>query len=354
MNTTDVSLLDDTPLLQQYLITHGLLSRGEAIQVASLGGGVSNKIIKVIAPTRTLVIKQAQPKLRVAVDWYASVDRVLIEAECMREVGKLLPPGTVPEIYFIDKERYIYAMECAPEGSILWKTDLLDGRVDLRTAAYVGRILGAIHGRTCGDGRLAEKFWDNHILHDLRLDPLLVYLAQIYPALAPQMMTQAKSLDTNKRCLVHGDYTPKNMLRHDDRLVLLDYEIAHWGDPALDSAFMLAHLLLKSVRAPQWCDRYLAAARAFWSSYTQACTAFQAEDLEAGAAQLVPFLVLARIDSKSPVEYLPTEGAKQAARDLAIRHIVHATSSLEELYSCVHDMAERQHSAGLPAQGGGR
>src|SRR3990172_2040396 len=143
----DLGLLEKPETLAGYLRESGLLDPGEVLTIEPLGGGISNRIVKVITPRRTLVLKQAQPKLRVAVDWFAAIDRVLIEADCMQALRPALPFGTVPEVYFIDRDNYLYAMECAPPDSVLWKSELLEGTVDLHVATHVGRILGLMHDK---------------------------------------------------------------------------------------------------------------------------------------------------------------------------------------------------------------
>jgi tRNA A-37 threonylcarbamoyl transferase component Bud32 len=327
----DLSLLQDAAKLGPYLVERGFLRDNEPLISSSLGGGVSNHIVKITTRDRSLVMKQAQPKLNVQIDWFAPIDRVLIEAACMEGLRDLVPAGTIPKILFIDEERYLYAMECAPDNSVLWKIRLLQGDIQNDTAQKVGEILGAMHSRTHESTQLREQFWQNRILHALRIDPCFTFLAGVHPELAPQIKEQARNLDQTKYCLVHGDYTPKNMLLSDDRLILLDYEIAHWGNPALDSGFLIAHLLLKAIHNPSWTQGYLEAARVFWNSYINTFSNAEAGKLELEAVKLIPFLVLARIDSKSPVEYIIEDDRKEYAREFATKFILSPVFELEEL-----------------------
>lgn len=341
LGNPDLTLLSTPATLRAYLETRGLVERGEPLEVHALGGGVSNSIVRVAIGERCMVLKQAQPKLRVEADWFAPVDRVLIEADCMQVLADLLPAGTVPRVLFVDPNQYLYGMECLPAGSVLWKTELLAGSVDLDVATRVGLILARMHQGTAEQPTLAARFEDLRILQALRLDPCFAYLVQRHPDCQSEIAAAIVRLQTARRCLVHGDYTPKNMLLHDDRLALLDYEIAHWGDPALDSGFLIAHLLLKAVRAPHWAARYVAAARAFWLSYASACAVVESGELERATAYLVPFLVLARLDSKSPVEYLATAEMRSTARTIARQGIQRPTARLDDLYELFLDAAAR-------------
>ena len=326
----DTALLDKADVLRDYLAGQGIIGPDETISVTPLEGGISNKIVKVSTPVRKVVIKQAQPKLRVKTEWLANVDRALIEARFMQVLQDLLPSGVVPRIYAIDPEQYLFVMECAPEDSVLWKTDLMGGKVDLDVCRRAGEILGIMHGKASLAEGLAHEFWDNHILYDLRINPLFRYLSEIHPELRQQIDEQIKSLEHVRICLVMGDYNAKNILLSGDRLLLLDYEIVHWGNPALDSGMMIAHLMLKAFCAPQWGKRYIAGIRTLWSSYLGSVERFDPVLLELLTARMMPFLMLARLDSKSPVEYLQGQ-AKDRARAFSIGFITHPSSTLEPI-----------------------
>ncbi|HLC01737.1 MAG TPA: aminoglycoside phosphotransferase family protein [Anaerolineales bacterium] len=333
----DFDLLLDKPRLASYLADNGLVAERDKLKIEYLGGGVSNKIVRVTTPQRSIVVKQAQPKLQVSVDWFAPVDRVLIEAKTMRFLHSLLPPGTVPEVLYIDSDQFLYAMECVPASAETWKAKLLRGETDVRIATKAGQILGLLHGRTAGDPGIRPMFEDTRILHALRIDPCFTYLAGVHPAAGRMIDEQVERLLNVKLCLVHGDYTPKNMLIDGDRLVLLDYEIAHWGNPALDSGFVLAHLMLKAIHSPQWADGYVQAGMRLWEAYSREFTLASEAELEAATAHILPHLMLARIDSKSPVEYLSAEERKDFARELTGRFIHRPTDKLEDLFQAILD-----------------
>ena len=101
--------------------------------------------------------------------------------------------------------------------------------------------------------------------------------------------------------LVHGDVSPKNILVGPDGPVFLDAECAWYGDPAFDLAFCLNHLLLKCVWVPSAKEKLLQCFSVLSSSYLQR---FSSGNLEERTASLLPALLLARVDGKSPVEYL--------------------------------------------------
>ena len=93
---------------------------------------------------------------------------------------------------------------------------------------------------------LQSIFADRTFFEALRLEPYYRYTALRTPASADFYDALITDTLSHALTLVHGDYSPKNVLVHHDQLVLLDYEVAHWGDPAFDVGFALTHLLSKA------------------------------------------------------------------------------------------------------------
>ena len=110
---------------------------------------------------------------------------------------------------------------------------------------------------------------------------------------------------------------PKNILLGPRGPVILDAECAWYGDPAFDAAFCLNHFLLKCVARPAVADGYLRCYAAFADAYLGGVSWEPRAAIEARAASLLPSLTLARIDGKSPVEYLTDERDRQRVRDAA-------------------------------------
>jgi hypothetical protein len=151
-----------------------------------------------------------------------------------------------------------------------------------------------------------------------RLDPYLRTLAKRTPDLAGQILSVLEQTATTKLALVHGDVSPKNILvsRDDGHPVLLDAECAWFGDPAFDAAFCLNHLLLKAVHLPQIRPELLGAAEVFYNTWIDGLPADAQSAVTTRLAALLPCLMLARIDGKSPVEYL-SEANRGLVRTIA-------------------------------------
>ena len=130
---------------------------------------------------------------------------------------------------------------------------------------------------------------------------------------------------------MHGDVSPKNILRGPDGPVFLDAECAWWGDPAFDLAFCLNHLLLKCLWTPAATPGFLACFDALAAAYLAGVTWEPPAALEARAAHLLPGLFLARVDGKSPVEYITAEPDKDRVRRVAARCLPHPVETLGDV-----------------------
>jgi aminoglycoside phosphotransferase (APT) family kinase protein len=295
----------------------GLLSADERPRITPLTGGVSSDILLIEAGGRRFCVKRALPRLKVAALWEAPVERNAAEAAWMRAVQRWLPRASA-RVLGEDPKAGWFAMEyLAPEDHRLWKTELLAGIVEPGFAAAVGRDLGLIHARSAADPSIPAAFANDATFEAIRIEPYLRATARAHPGLASRFDEIAQTTLTTKRALVHGDVSPKNILRGREGPVFLDAECAWFGDPAFDLSFCLNHLLLKGAR--EGADRrlYCAAFSALAEAYLAGVDWESADSLEARAAALLPALFLARIDGKSPVEYLTRESEREAVRRMA-------------------------------------
>jgi fructosamine-3-kinase len=275
-----------------------------------LTGGVSSDIWRVDLPDGPVCVKRALAKLRVAAEWRAPIERNRYEAAWMQRANAAVP-GAAPALRGQDPLSGALAMDYLPAADHpLWKMQLRDGRADPAFAAQVATSLVRIHAATAADPTTAARFPTDTIFFDIRLEPYLLATARAHPDLAQSLIALVLSTQRNKRALVHGDVSPKNILAGPHGPVFLDAECAWWGDPAFDLAFCLNHLLLKCVWTPAATSGFLACFDALARAYVAGVTWEPPPELEARAARLLPGLLLARVDGKSPVEYI-TEAADQ-------------------------------------------
>lgn len=305
------------PELAAVLLRMGLAAPRDRIALTPLTGGVSSDIYRVDVDGRSFCVKRALGRLKVEADWRAPVERNHSEAEWIRVAGEIVPDA-VPALIAESGEAGLFAMQwLEPESYPVWKHQLRDGIVEPAVAADVALRIARIHAATAGRRDLAERFATDHIFHPIRIEPYLLATAARHGELARPLRALAETTARTKLALVHGDISPKNILVGPRGPVFLDAECAWYGDPAFDLAFCLNHLLLKCLWRPQWRTAYLTAFRALADTYL-AAVAWEPRDVfEARCARLLPGLFLARIDGKSPVEYVTEESDRERVRACA-------------------------------------
>jgi aminoglycoside phosphotransferase (APT) family kinase protein len=292
----------------------GLLGAGETPCFARLTGGVSSDIWRVDLARGPVCVKRALARLRVAAEWQAPVERNAYEAEWMRRAATVVPEA-VPELIGQDDEAGILIMAyLAPEEHRLWKAELRAGRAEPHVARAVGERLARIHGSTADDPDIARAFPTDRIFYDIRLEPYLVATARAHPDRADALHDLVEKTASTRRCMVHGDVSPKNILIGPKGPVFLDAECAWHGDPAFDLAFCLNHLLLKCLWTPRAAHAFLRCFDTLAEAYVAGITWEPQAVLEARAARLLPALLLGRVDGKSPVEYLTEDRDKDRVR----------------------------------------
>ena len=320
------------PELDAFLERTGLVKRDVPRHLTPLTGGVSSDIWRVeVADGRSLCVKRALAKLKVAADWQAPVSRNAYEwAWIQFAVGVL--PQAVPQPLAHDESVGMFAMGYLdPATHPVWKQQLLSGEVDVQLARQVGRVVGHLHQASAHRADLAQRFDTGANFHALRLEPYLVATAHRHPDLASHLHALVHQTAHHPIALVHGDVSPKNILVGPQGPVLLDAECAWYGDPAFDVAFCLNHLLLKCVVVPHRRVELQAAFEAWVTGYFESTDFEPRSQLELRCAQLLPALMLARVDGKSPVEYITTEQDRDRVRAFAMPRVRRSPHSLREL-----------------------
>ena len=295
----------------------GLAEEGMHIRATALPGGVSSDIWKVETGARTVCVKRALARLKVAADWQAPVGRNAFEAAWIETAGRIVPDA-VPRLLGHDAEAGLIAMDYLDPGEFHpWKEKLRRGRAEADDARGVAAALAAIHAATAGRGDIARRFASDAIFHAIRLEPYLETVARAHPDLAPALNGIVERTAATRLALVHGDVSPKNILIGRKGPVFLDAECAWYGDPAFDLAFCLNHLLLKCLWTPEAATGFLDCFDVLAETYLAGVAWEPPEALESRAAPLLAGLFLARIDGKSPVEYVTEETDKDRVRRVA-------------------------------------
>ena len=295
----------------------GLIADGEQFAIRALPGGVSCDVYEVRTDGRAYCVKRALERLRVAAEWRAPAERSHAEVAWMELVAGI-EPRWVPRILGEDRARHLFVMEfLPPEKYPVWKSLLAEGNADAPFAAKVGDAIARIHAATAGREDIARAFANQTQFHALRLDAYLLHTAAKHPDVGDALRALARNVGEARIALMHGDVSPKNILCGPDGTVFLDAETSCYGDPAFDLAFCLNHLLLKCVWHPEHAQAYAASFAALKDAYFAKADWEPRDGLERRTAALLSAFLLARIDGKSPVEYVTEEVDKNFVRAAA-------------------------------------
>ncbi len=311
----------------EWLARHNLPTAG--VHFAELGGGISNKVILAESPGFRAVLKQSLGQLRTQSTWLSDRSRILREAQAMRWLQGKCP--NVPRILFGEPDTFTIAMEAAPANAAMWKTQLFGGKLDRTLAHTAGTALASIISASWHNPEAERIFGDQTVFDELRLDPYYRFAAASRPEAADYIQALLNRTSQRRVSLVHGDWSPKNLLVAETNLWVIDWEVVHYGDPSFDVGFLLNHLLLKSLAMPQHHAALASLAESFLEGLASGLPNDAIWVIAAGFEHL-PALMLARVDGKSPAEYLNSEMRSQA-RDTALALMKYPVQSTKELFS---------------------
>ena len=307
------------------------ISNATALYGTPLTGGVSSDIWCIETEKGFVCAKRALSKLRVAAEWHAPVERNLFEARWL-QVAHEASAACAPKLLGQHPVLGVLVMQYLdPAHYRLWKQELHAGKADAHSANDVGQVLSRIHSYAARNSQLAKGFATDKIFFEIRLAPYLLATAERHPKLAHALEELVLQTQNNAKTLVHGDVSPKNILLGSQGPVLLDAECATWSDPAFDLAFCLNHLLLKCMWTPSSSSDFLHCFEILSNSYLQSVGWEPPGALEARAARLLPGLLLARVDGKSPVEYVTEEHQRDHIRCVASALLLKPASNLREV-----------------------
>ena len=299
-----------------YLVLRGLAAAGDTIEVAELPGGVSATVISAQVPATgtAVVVKQALPQLRVPDEWLATPDRAETEVAAMVLCGAITP-GVVPEILDSDPTAHVLVMELIPPEARNWQAEVGEGRVHSEAGRWAGATLGAWHAATVARSP-AKGLDDSEAFEQLRLRPFHETVIERRPELADGIAPLLEELRRDRRCFVHGDYSLKNMLIGPTGNWVLDFEVAHYGNPVFDLGFFLSFVVLSAIRWTPLQPELHALADSFLAGYEdKAGTGFAGDSASVTAHTAA--LVLARTDGKSPAQFLDPP-SRERAREVGI------------------------------------
>ena len=319
-------MLDESSVIP-YLTERNLLTGNATVEV--LTGGVSCVVLAVSSQDQDLVIKQALPELKTKAKWVADQRRAIVEADAM-QVYHAITPENVPDLIDCDEANFVLTMSRLPRTCTNWKVDLLEGRIHPEMGEKLGQILAKWHNATAVDAAIKEKFMEGELFEQLRVRPFYRAVAAKNPNLQSVISPLIDEITTQKIALVHGDFSPKNILATAEQSpVVLDFEVAHTGNPVFDLAFLSAHLLCKIIATDSQVEKNLLVqtANKFFNKYSETTRL----TVSANLLNHLALIALARVEGVSPVNYLSTEQAGRLAT-LTKATLLGSSSSFAELF----------------------
>jgi 5-methylthioribose kinase len=307
-----------------YLKSRGILAN----RVTELGGGISNVVLLVETDEESFILKQSLSRLRVKDKWLADRSRIFREMESLIDTAAFLPKGSVPAVLWADKANHLFAMSAV--RGVCWKDELMAGRLDPAIAATAGTLLGLLIRQTWGSEALRRKYGDLTTFEQLRLEPYYRTIAARHPEVRDELLALMKEMTVRSAALVHGDFSPKNILAEGSHVTLIDFEVVHFGDPSFDAAFCMSLLLLGWFYQPSLRTEREDTVRAFLDAIRPELPRQARAFFDRAMLRHVGCLMLARIDGKSPVEYLPEESVQNQVRLIAKDLILRCPQTIDE------------------------
>lgn len=322
--------------LKAYLVDKRMIRFEDNVNIHYFSGGVSGTVALISTIESEFIVKQALAKLNVSADWECDQTRLKVEHNALKVYADIVPEN-VPRPICFDDSNYIMIREAAPYNAVMWKSALLSGIFNNNVAIKAIDSLNLVHNKTAYNTTVMEEFKNSRFFYDLRIDPYINYTVLKHPQFSSQAKGVIDFLMSEHIALVHGDYSPKNILVNGDDIFILDFETAYFGHPAFDIAFFSNHFLLKSVKNKQWADQTLKMLSTMIKRYFCRVDFMDARVLEYRAVQTLGFLFLARIDGKSPAEYIQSDDDKKLIRETATQIINDDLNSFNDVLACLSE-----------------
>lgn len=319
-------------------VKFGLLNKNQTYKFKKITDGVSSDIWHVKTLDKEYCIKRALRKLTVKEDWFAPIERNNFEANYFK-YSKIIIPESFPKILGHDSKNYILAMEWFDNNKyIVWKKKLLNKSISIKDGKRIGKLLGTVHKYYYKKKKFRSIFLNDKTFYDIRIEPYLVFTSKFYPELSRYYKSTINFLKKNQTTVIHGDFSPKNILLGKNYPIILDAETACWGNPIFDLAFFNNHIILKSILNPDIYKGYIKLSKSFLNAYLYYFSFVNNKTYIKEFVKLQALLILARVDGKSPVEYF-TDQHKIKARMLATNIILKKKLTLESLFQTWQDVS---------------
>jgi tRNA A-37 threonylcarbamoyl transferase component Bud32 len=292
-----------------------LLASGDVSSVVQLSDSADARVLRVDLGWGAICLKHAASASGPP-EGALCAERVDAEARWLR-LAQTTVPGCTPAVHGALPSGGWLATEYLDATEFpVWQRRLASGQVEPWVAAELGPLVGRLHAATAHSAAVARHLPARGAFQRLRLAPAFDRVAAAHPDCEPHLRRLATDLSAVSVVAAHGDLVPENVLNGPRGPVLIDADCAHYGDPALDVATLLAALWARMATHCRLRAEYAACWDAFNRSYAAHVVWEVPEHLETRAAALVPALGLAALESPPFTGLGDAERPRIAARGL--------------------------------------
>ena len=313
------------------------INQEKIVQYKKLAGGVSSEVYHVRTNKNNYCIKRSLKRLLVKKKWIANTNRIKFEYLWLKHCQNILKRN-IPNTYeFNDKKKYI-VMEYLKTSQYKTLKQLFFKRIiNINTIKLISKHLYKIHSKS-SNYRTKKTFEGNYKnFYDLRLDPYFNEVGRVYPKYKEYIKKINENYIKNSSTLVHGDFSPKNILVDKNKIIYLDAECCNFGDPVFDLVFFTNHLLIKSIFLRDKSQEFIKLYLSFYKEYLSNLSTKNFNSYIDRIIKMTPIMLLSRIDGKSPVEYIIKENIKNIIRKKSFLLLDSKISSLNDIIKVINE-----------------
>ncbi len=313
------------------------VNKEKIIKYKKLEGGVSSEVYHVKTNKNEYCIKRSLRKLLVKKEWIADTNRIKFEYYWLNHCRKILNKN-IPKIYEFNLEKKYIVMEYLDNSKYKTLKELYFKKIiNLNTIKLISKHLYKIHSKS-NNYKTKKLFQGNSKnFNDLRLDPYFNEVGRVYPRYKKYISVLNKNYLINSSTLVHGDFSPKNILIGKNKIFYIDAECSNFGDPVFDLVFFSNHLLIKSIFLKDKSEEFIESYLTFYKEYLKNLNVKKYKLYINRIIKMTPIMMLARIDGKSPVEYIKSNKIKNTIRNKSFLLLERKINSLNDIIRVIDE-----------------
>ena len=313
------------------------INQEKIIQYKKLTGGVSSEVYHVKTIKNNYCIKRSLKRLLVKKKWIVNTNRIKFEYLWLKHCQNILKRN-IPNTYeFNNKKKYIVMEYLKTSQYKTLKQLYFNKIININTIRSISKHLYKIHSNS-SNYKTKKTFEGNYKnFYDLRLDPYFNEVGRVYPKYKGYIKKINESYIKHSNTLVHGDFSPKNILVGKNKIIYLDAECCNFGDPVFDLVFFTNHLLIKSIFFKDKSQEFIKLYISFYKEYLSNLSTKNFNSYIDRIIKMTPIMLLSRVDGKSPVEYINKVKIKNIIRKKSFLLLDSKISSLNDIIKVINE-----------------